>query len=95
MAAGASGGAAGVWGASTSLIGPTGPTGAGFDTWANADCDTGTEILVEWDAPIVNAVWRVTGAISKAANMIAFEGLLALSCVDDGYGGFNSLLIVE
>jgi hypothetical protein len=74
------------WPAGVALIGAD---GAGFQTWTAPDLDTGTEILVEWDAPTANSVWKVVGQISKAASIIAFEALVVVGVSDDGYGGYT------
>jgi hypothetical protein len=55
--------------------------------WANDDMDTGVETLLEWAAPAVNAAWKVHGRIVRGTAAIAFEALLHLTCVTDGYGG--------
>ena len=78
--------AAGAWPAGVSLIGAA---GSGFQTWTAPDLDTGTEILVEWDAPTANSVWKVVGQISKASSIIAFEALVVVGVSDDGYGGYT------
>ena len=53
--------------------------------WRNDDMDTGTEILVEWDAPSITASWDITGQITKGANAIKFEAQLMCRCTTDAY----------
>jgi metal-dependent amidase/aminoacylase/carboxypeptidase family protein len=57
------------------------PSFTEWQPWANEDMDTGTESLIEWTAPSVDASWKVHGTIAKAGNMIAFEALVGLRCV--------------
>jgi hypothetical protein len=53
--------------------------------WEAPDLDTGTEVLVEWDAPAVNAAWEINGTLSQAGNLIKFKAALALLCTTDEY----------
>ena len=56
--------------------------------WENDDCDTGTEVLVQWLIDEACA-YKVIGTIEKAAAQVAFEALIHLNKVDDGSGGFT------
>ena len=56
-----------------------------WQPWANEDMDTGTETLVEWTAPSVDAAWKVHGRLSKADAGIAFEAMLNLKCTAQAY----------
>lgn len=79
--------AGGLWPAGVSIRGAPGPSD--WTAWTNDDMDAGTEILVEWDAPTAPGVWKAIGRISKGANLIAFEALVALCVEDNGYGGYT------
>ena len=66
-----------------------------WTAWTNDDMDTGTEILVQWDAPTTNAMWKVSGIIAKAGNIIGFDAAVVLSCIDDGYGGYTRTVQIK
>ncbi len=58
-----------------------------WQPWANDDMDTGVETLCEWEAPALNAAWKIHGCIRKGEAAFAFEALLHLTCVPEGYSG--------
>lgn len=62
------------------------PNAEEWRRWVADDLDEGTETLLEWDAPSVDAAWKVHGRIKQGANAVAFEAMLHLTCTTDEYG---------
>jgi len=59
-------------------------------SWENDDIDIGTEVLVSFAAPNTGAAWKVLGIVDKdAEGQIAFEALISLRVLPDGYGGYD------